>query len=599
MPQSCRANLLRRAVVGAAVTLALLPACAAPAADGPARPNVVVLLTDDQGWGDLSIHGNTNLHTPHIDSLAQGGALFERFFVCPVCSPTRAEFLTGRYHPRAGVSNVSTGGERIDLDERTIADLFRAAGYATAAFGKWHNGGQYPYHPLGRGFREFYGFCSGHWGDYFGPPLEHNGERVRGEGFITDDLADHAIRFITDHQQEPFFCYVPFNTPHAPFQAPDRAWQKFVGAELSLRAEPPAREDLQTTRAVLAMCENIDENVGRILEQLDKLHLADNTIVLYFCDNGPNTPRWNGGMRGRKGTTDEGGVRSPLLVRWPGKIPPGSKVTQIAGAIDLLPTLTALCGVPVMGGKPLDGMNLSPWLLGETSQPAERMIFSHWGGKVSVRTPQHRLDDQGRLYDMSTDPGQKHDLAGSQPEIAQKLRAAVDDWRRDVLAELKTPDARPFAVGHRQLPAAWLPAADGVPHGTLERSTKAPNCSYFRHWTSSEDNITWQVEVATPGRYVATVFYTCKPENTGCTMELNLLGQQTSAAVTAANDPPLHGLDHDRAPRGAESEMKDFKPLPLGELLLPAGRGELTLRALKIPGHEAIDVNAVELRLLD
>src|SRR5947209_15489072 len=156
------------------------------------RPNVVIILSDDQGWGDLSVNGNTNLSTPNIDSLARDGAQFDRFFVCPVCSPTRAEFLTGRYHPRGGVWSTSTGGERLDLDEKTIGDTFKAAGYATAAFGKWHNGAQYPYHPNARGFDEYYGFCSGHWGEYFNCPLEQNGRLVRGEGCITDDLAARA-----------------------------------------------------------------------------------------------------------------------------------------------------------------------------------------------------------------------------------------------------------------------------------------------------------------------------------------------------------------------------------------------------------------------
>ena len=146
----------------------------APAAE---KPNIVIFLADDQGWGDLSVHGNTNLSTPNIDKLAQAGAAFDHFFVCPVCSPTRAEFLTGRYHPRGGVWNVTTGGERLNLDEKTIGDTFKAAGYATALFGKWHNGTQYPYHPNARGFDQFYGFTSGHWGDYYSPPLELNGKR--------------------------------------------------------------------------------------------------------------------------------------------------------------------------------------------------------------------------------------------------------------------------------------------------------------------------------------------------------------------------------------------------------------------------------------
>ena len=161
-----------------AATLVSLLSCSAPSAER--KPNIVIILSDDQGWGDLSVHGNTNLSTPNIDSLARDGALFDRFYVSAVCSPTRAELLTGRYHARGGVYSTSTGGERLDLDEKTLGDAFKAAGYATGAFGKWHNGTQYPYHPNGRGFDEYYGFPSGHWGNYFSPILEHNGELVRG-----------------------------------------------------------------------------------------------------------------------------------------------------------------------------------------------------------------------------------------------------------------------------------------------------------------------------------------------------------------------------------------------------------------------------------
>src|SRR6187551_2127259 len=196
-------------------------------ATGAERPNIVVILSDDQGWGDLSIHGNTNLSTPHVDSLAKDGALFDRFFVCPVCSPTRAEFLTGRYHLRGGVRGVSTGQERLDLDERTIAEAFRAAGYATGAFGKWHNGSQWPYHPNARGFEEYYGFTSGHWGEYFDPPLEHNGKMVQGKGYITDILTERAMEFIEKNQSKPFLCYVPYNVPHSPFSVPDEFWKRW------------------------------------------------------------------------------------------------------------------------------------------------------------------------------------------------------------------------------------------------------------------------------------------------------------------------------------------------------------------------------------
>ncbi len=284
------------------------------------RPNVVVILTDDQGWGDLSFSGNTNLSTPHIDSLARQGASFDRFFVCPVCSPTRAEFLTGRYHPRGGVCDVSLGGERLNLDQRTMADWFKSAGYRTAAFGKWHNGTQYPYHPCGRGFDEFYGYTSGHWGDYFSPPLDHNGQMVRGNGYLVEDFTDHAMEFIEANRDRPFFVYLPLPTPHSPMQVPDPYWNRFKDKTLTMLGAQGTKEDIHFTRAALSMVECIDDHIGRLLKRLDKLDLADNTIVVFFSDNGPNSDRWNGGMKGRKGSTDEGGVRSPLFIRWPARI---------------------------------------------------------------------------------------------------------------------------------------------------------------------------------------------------------------------------------------------------------------------------------------
>ncbi|MCH7916945.1 MAG: arylsulfatase, partial [Planctomycetes bacterium] len=398
------------------------------------RPNVIVILSDDQGWGDLSANGNSNLATPHIDSLAAEGAKFDRFYVCPVCSPTRAEFLTGRYHPRSGVYSTSAGGERMDLDETTIADTFKAAGYATGAFGKWHNGMQYPYHPNGRGFDEYYGFCSGHWGNYFSPPLDHNGKIVRGKGFVIDDFTDRAIAFIEQSNRagKPFFAYLPYNTPHSPMQVPDRWWDRFKDKELEMHNRDPQRENVAHIRAALAMCENIDWNVGRLLAKLDDLNIAEETIVVYFCDNGPNGWRWNGGMKGRKGSTDEGGVRSPLHIRWTGKIKPGTVPLQIGAAIDLLPTLADLAGISLRGEKPLDGISLKPYLMKDSRKWQSRLIFSHWRNRVSVRTQTHRLDHQGQLFDMVNDPGQNRDISKEQPRLTRQLLKAAADWRQTV-----------------------------------------------------------------------------------------------------------------------------------------------------------------------
>lgn len=590
-----RRDFLKYAAFGAmALGARRLPASAG---SGARRPNVVIVLTDDQGFGDLSVHGNTNLHTPTIDSLGRDGATFDRFFVCPVCSPTRAELLTGRYHPRGGVYSTSTGGERLDLDEKTIAQTFKAAGYATAAFGKWHNGMQWPYHPNARGFDEFYGFCSGHWGHYFSPQLEHNGKLVRGKGFIIDDLTDHALKFIEQNRDRPFFCYLPYNTPHSPMQVPDRFFKKFDGAELGMRHRDPKKENLPHTRAALAMCENIDANVGRILKSLETLHLADDTIVIYFSDNGPNGWRWNAGMRGKKGSTDEGGVRSPCFVRWPKHIKPGTKIPQIAGAIDLLPTLADMAGIQVVGDKPLDGVSVKPLLLGAARDWPDRMIFSHWRGRVSVRTQRYRLDSKGKLYDMAADPGQNRDVAKDHPDVTRRLSQAVKEWRAELLPGLGKED-RPFPVGYPEFPVTHLPARDGVPHGGIRRSARPPNCSFFTHWTGPDDRMTWDIEVATAGRYEAVIYYTCAKEDLGSTVELSFGQGRVRAKVTEAHDPPLRGQSHDRVKR-IESYVKDFRPLRLGTMRLNAGRGPLTLRAVDVPGRQVIDVRYVVLALLD
>jgi len=592
--QLTRRDFLKSACVG---TLAAVVPLRGQAAQVNERPNVVFVLSDDQGWGDLSIHGNVNLKTPNIDSLARDGALFDRFFVCAVCAPTRAEFLTGRYHPRGGVRGVTTGAERLNLDERTIGETFKAAGYATAAFGKWHNGTQYPYHPNGRGFDEYYGFCSGHWGNYFDPVLEHNGQIVRGKGFIIDDLTDHALAFIEQNKERPFFCYLPYNTPHSPFQVPDRFYEKFAGHPVEMRNRDPKLEELGKTRCALAMCENIDWNVGRVLQKLDELNLSENTIVVYFSDNGPNSWRWNDGMKGRKGSTDEGGVRVPCLVRWPGRIKPGKQISQIAGAIDFLPTLADMAGIPIVGTKPLDGISVKLLLLGTAKRWPDRMIFSHQRGRVSVRTQRYRLDHTGKLFDMAADPGQYRDISKDKPDIAAKLSKAAARWKQEVLPKSKEDD-RPFPVGYAEFPSTLLPARDGVPLGNIRRSAKAPNCSYFTNWVSADDKMTWDIEVANSGNYEAVIYYTCARENVGSTVELRLGESRIQGKVTEPHDPPLVGAEFDRASRGSESYVKDFQPLRLGVFRLAKGRGQLTLRAQDVPGKQVMDVRAVMLTLL-
>ena len=576
--------------VFAGVLISLMGPSACAAKD---RPNIIVILSDDQGWGDLSVNGNSNLSTPHIDSLARDGARFDRFYVCPVCSPTRAEFLTGRYHPRSGVYSTSAGGERMNLDETTIADTFKAAGYATGAFGKWHNGMQYPYHPNGRGFEEYYGFCSGHWGNYFSPPLDHNGQIVRGKGFVIDDFTNRAIAFIEESHEagKPFFAYLPYNTPHSPMQVPDRWWARFKDKPLAMHNRDPKREKIGHVRAALAMCENIDWNVGRLLAKLDHLKIAEETIVVYFCDNGPNGVRWNGDMKGRKGSTDEGGVRSPLHIRWTGKIKPGTFPLQIGAAIDLLPTLADFAGISVRGEKPLDGISLKPFIMRDPEKSQPRLIFSHWRDRVSVRTQTHRLDHQGKLFDMAKDPGQRQDISRDEPQLTWQLRRAAGVWRQYVL-DGYDQDERPFLIGHPDARFTQIPARDGKTQGNIKRSNRFPNCSYFTHWTSTEDSIHWDAEVLETGDYQVEVYYACPQEDVGATIELTFNDSRIEGKILVAHDPPLRGMEHDRVSR-VESYVKDFIPITLGTMSLKKGRGSLTLRALNIPRSQVMDFRLI------
>ena len=566
-------------------TLSLLLLLIAPLAVEANSPNIVIILTDDQGWGDLSLNGNTNLATPNIDSLARDGASFDRFFVCPVCSPTRAEFLTGRYHSRSGVYSTSAGGERMNLDEQTIADHFQAAGYATAAFGKWHNGMQYPYHPNGRGFDQYYGFCSGHWGHYFDPMLERNGQITRGKGFVVDDFTNSAMKFMEAHKDGPFFVYLPFNTPHSPMQVPDRFWEKFKNHDLPMRHRD-GKEKMLHARAALAMCENVDWNVGRLLKKLDELKVADDTIVVFFHDNGPNGTRWNGDMKGRKGSTDEGGVRSPLLVRWPKQIRSGKKIPQISAAIDLLPTLTDLAGVKAGSKKPLDGVSLKPLLTSDDATWKDRMIFNSWNKKVSVRTQQYRLDNHGKLFDIAADPGQREPVK-DKPELIAKLQAAAGAWRKELNPGDRN-DTRPFVIGHAAYKYTQIPARDATAHGGIKRSNKFPNCSFFSNWKTKEDKLTWEVEVLADGKFEVAMYYTCPAADIGSTVELSCGGAKLTTKIAVANDPPLVGAKEDRSPR-TESYVKDFKPLEMGTIELEKGSATLTLQATDVPNSQVMD----------
>jgi arylsulfatase A-like enzyme len=569
------------------------------------RPNVVVIITDDQGYGDLSIHGNPVLRTPHLDQLAREGVRLNDFHVSPVCSPTRASLLTGRYSLRTGVRHVSSGMETMRADEVTLAELFQRAGYRTALFGKWHNGENYPYTPRGQGFTTSLGYNLGHWNNYFDTRLKRDQEWVRPTGFIVDVLTQAAIEEITAHRDQPFFCYVSLTTPHSPFQVPEAEFAEYKAKGLD-----------DKLACIYGMCANVDANVGRLLKALDELGLREKTVVVFLTDNGPNGERYNAGMRGAKGTLHQGGTRVPCFVRWPGVLPAGRVIEELAAHIDLLPTLTELCGVPVEGTKPLDGRSLVPLLKGSETAWPERPLVIQWMDRAppkapvaAVRTERHRLVGQPgkwQLYDLESDPGEMLDLATRDAQTVETLAGVYDAWWQDVSREIPT-ERFPIPVGYAEEPRVELSAAQSTLVAPAKMSGRHHNNAWVAGWTAAGPVVRFDVDVVRAGRYRVGVDYGMPPmDGANATGSNATAGPAVAVIVTAEGVEqetrgtlPFQRLiqvaSPDRVPREEVYEMR-WASGELGELVLPIGRRSISL-AREEMGDAAHELNLRELRL--
>jgi len=443
-----------------------LAACGAwlPAAAG-ARPNVILIMTDDQGYGDLGVHGNPVIKTPYLDRFAGESVEMEHFYVCPVCAPTRASLMTGRYNYRTGVTDTFLGRAMMHADEVTLAEMLSAAGYRTGIFGKWHLGDCYPMRPIDQGFQESLvhtggGLCqpSGPPDNlYFDPSLLHNGERIKTAGYCTDVFTDAAIQFVREHREEPFFVYLPYNCPHGPFQIADEYLKPYE--ELGMKPEHfpavghPRNSVPDNTAAVFGMVQNIDDNLGRLFATLDELGLRENTIVIFLTDNGPNGARYNAGMKMQKGSVYEGGIHTAFFVRWPARLTAGRKVDRIAAHIDIVPTLLEACQVDLPQGVNVDGRSLLPLWEGRPVDWPDRTLFFQWHRgdapvayqRCAVRSQGFKLVHPGNvkegagpddvpfeLYDMQRDPLEMKDLASERPEIVERMRRQYDAWLADV-----------------------------------------------------------------------------------------------------------------------------------------------------------------------
>ncbi len=577
------------------LTVAIATPSLAGAEDDPlARPNVLLIMTDDQGWGDLARNGNEALETPVIDALASRSVRFDRFYVSPVCAPTRSALLTGRYPMRTGVWGVSWRHEVMRADEVTLAEAFRAAGYATACLGKWHNGVQYPNNPQGQGFGEFFGFLGGQTNDYFDTILEHNGREVRTEGYITDVLTDAALRFIDTNSDRPFLCYLPYNVVHTPWMVPDRYFDTDAARGLD-----PA------TACAYGMIANLDENIGRLLAKLEERDLSRRTIVVFLTDNGPNGRRYNGGMRGTKASVHEGGVRVPCFISWPGQLPPHD-VRQVAAHIDLFPTLVDLCGIPMPRTKPLDGSSLVPLLRGEATEWPDRAIITVQAGrqagnlKGAVRTNRHRFvreKGDAMLFDMVADPAQKRDVAADHPEVVDHLASILDGFLAEVRpASMGTP---PIPVGFEEAPRVVLPTTEAELSGELAyANVSGYSEDWVVGWDAEDETIAWDLDVVRAGRFEVEMLYACPPEAIGSKVRLEVGSSLLDFAIERAFDegtferPERQKADEPRLDRV-------FDARPVGTIALPEGRVRLTLRALAIPGPIVCELDGLRLRRVD
>jgi hypothetical protein len=376
-------------------------------------------------------------------------------------------------------------------------------------------------------------------------------------------------------------------------QVPEQFWNKFKNKELKMYNRDAKNEDTLFTKTALAMCENIDWNVGRISKKIEELGLSKKTIILYFSDNGPNGIRWNDGMKGKKGSTDDGGVRSPLIMKWDGTFKAGKKIKQIASGIDLLPTLADLTDIKMNTLHPLDGLSLKSLLLEENPQWNDRFIYNYWNEKTSVRNQKFRLDANNKLFDMETDPGQHTDVSGKFPEIYAEMLAAKNRWEKEVASELKKTE-RPFTIGAPGYSFTQLPARDGIAHGNIVRSNKWPNSSYYLNWISTSDSITWPAEVLADGLFEVELYYTCPEKDKGSTLELSFNNSKIEFQLNEAFDSPLL-TENDIYPRW-EGYVKKFHHVNMGTIELNKGLGTLTLKATKIPGSQVMDFRLLNLK---
>ena len=449
----------------------LLAFCARSNLYAADRPNVIVIMSDDQGGADYGFMGNKLIRTPELDAMHDRSGMLSKFSVSPVCAPTRASLMTGRYNYRTRCIDTYIGRAMMDAEEVTMAEFLRDAGYRTGIYGKWHMGDNYPLRAMDQGFQDSLVHRGGGIGQpsdpigaegkYTNPTLIKNGAEKPMKGYCTDIYFDAAMDFITNsvNSKENFFTYIATNAPHGPFHdVPQELYDEYAKVDFSsiivpkMKGERLKNENDKLAR-IAAMITNIDENVGRLLKKLDALKVRQNTIVIYLNDNGPNSQRFVGEMRGNKTHVDDGGIRSPLVFHWPERVKAGATSDLLCAHIDVLPTILDACGVKPPSDHKIDGSSFLPLLTGESTDWPERNVVlqTHRGNQpqryhhFAIHQDPWKLvhpsgfgkesfegDAKLELYNLKDDPRQSTNVAEKHPEIAAELKAAYDAWFEDV-----------------------------------------------------------------------------------------------------------------------------------------------------------------------
>jgi len=498
-------------------------------------PNVILIITDDQGYGDFGFYGNPHIKTPFLDNLAAMSTRFNQFYVCPVCAPTRAGLMTGRYALRTGVYDTYNGGAIMHADEVTLAEILKNAGYSTGIFGKWHLGDSYPFRPVDQGFNTSLIHHAGGIGQpgdhfnnfmnpdssYFNPVLFSNGNEVKTEGYCSDIFTMAAMDFIENNQRDkvnkPFFLYLAFNAPHTPLQLPGEYFDMYKDVSITSGNYPDKgsfpemnAKDIEDAKRVYGMVTNIDNNLQLLFQKLTELELVEHTIIIFLTDNGPQQRRYTAGFRERKGSVYEGGIRVPSFWYWKGNFAENFEIDDPAANIDVLPTILDLCNVNIPPGLDLDGRSLTPLIRGEVKALPERTLFFEWQRgytepyrNIAVRKGNYKMvgnieyyeDPIGlELYHITDDPYEMNDISDINPGIVKDLKIELDQWYSEVISNEKLVNPPRIIIG-----------SDHENPVILNRNDwKSPKA---KQWDSPDAYGYWDITFVSDGQYDVIIHF--------------------------------------------------------------------------------------------